>query len=199
MADVTAYMQPKITITGDLGSGKSVVSKLLQAQLGYEIYSTGKVQREIAARYGMSTLELNQYAETHPEIDQEIDSAFVQLNHRPEGLIVDSRLAWHFMPNSFRLYLSVPIAVAAARIMADPTRKGEQYKSLDQAVADIRARKQSENRRFLDMYGADCANMDHFDYVADTNGCTPEAVSEAILQAFEAWQKRPVRSPESAL
>jgi cytidylate kinase len=182
-----AMMQPKITITGDLGSGKSVVSKLLQANLGYEIYSTGKVQREIAARYNMSTLELNQYAETHPEIDEEIDSAFVKLNHHPDGLIVDSRLAWHFMPRSFKLYLRVPTEVAAARIMGDPTRKGEQYSSLAQAVADIRARKQSENRRFLDKYGADCANMANFDYVADTDGRTPEAVAEGILQAFQAW------------
>jgi CMP/dCMP kinase len=190
MADVTAYMQPKITITGDLGSGKSVVSKLLQAQLGYEIYSTGKVQREIAARYGMSTLELNQYAESHPEIDNEIDSAFVKLNHHPEGFIVDSRLAWHFMPDSFKLYLRVPVEVAAARIMGDPTRKGELYASLEQAVADITARKQSENRRFLDKYGADCADMSHFDYVADTNGRTPEVVAAGILTAFEEWKMK---------
>lgn len=180
-------MQPKITITGDLGSGKSVVSKLLQSQLGYEIYSTGKVQREIASRYKMTTLELNQYAETHPEIDEEIDSAFVMLNHRVEGLIVDSRLAWHFMPHSFKLYLRVPTEIAAARIMGDPTRKGEQYLNLDHAVADIRARKQSENRRFLEKYGADCANMSNFDHVADTEGLTPEEVAKGILQAFESW------------
>ena len=189
-ADVTAYMQPKITITGDLGSGKSVVSKLLQAQLGFEIYSTGKVQREIAARYGMSTLELNQYAENHPEIDKEIDSAFAQLNDRPEGLIVDSRLAWFFMPNSFRLYLRVPVEIAAQRIMGDPTRKGEQYASLEQAVADISARKQSENRRFLDKYNADCADMRNFDCVTDTNGRSPEAVAAEILAAFAAWKEK---------
>jgi cytidylate kinase len=181
-------MQPKITITGDLGSGKSVVSKLLQAALGFEIYSTGKVQREIAARYGMTTLELNQYAETHPEIDAEIDSAFAQLDHRPEGLIVDSRLAWHFMPRSFKLYLRVPIEVAAARIMGDPTRKGERYASLEQAVADIRARKQSENRRFLEKYDANCADMLNFDYIADTDNRSPESVAEGILAAFEKWK-----------
>lgn len=183
-------INPKITITGDLGSGKSVVSKLLQASLGYEIYSTGKVQREIAARYGMSTLELNQYAETHPEIDEEIDSAFAALNHRAEGLIVDSRLAWFFMPGSFKLYLRVPFEVAAARIMGDDTRKGERYATLDQAVADLKARKQSENQRFLEKYGADCSNMANFDYVADTSQHSPEEVAQGILQAFEAWRRQ---------
>jgi CMP/dCMP kinase len=183
-------MQPKITITGDLGSGKSVVSKLIQAQLGFEMYSTGKVQRAIADRYGMTTLALNQYAETHPEIDKEIDSVFVSLNDAPQGIIVDSRLAWFFMPNSFKIYLRVPVAVAAARIMGDDTRKGERYRDLDHAIADLTARKQSENRRFLEKYGADCADMSLFDYVADTDQRSPESVAEGILKAFEAWNKR---------
>lgn len=183
-------MHPKITITGDLGSGKSVVSKLLEAALNYQIYSTGKVQREIAARYGMSTLELNQYAETHPEIDEEIDSAFIQLNNAAEGLIVDSRLAWHFMPSSFKVYMSVPLEVAASRIMADPTRKGEQYADLGQAVAQLKARKDSENVRFLEKYGCDCTKMANFDYVADTNGPSPEEVAAGILKAFESWKEK---------
>lgn len=182
--------QPKITITGDLGSGKSVVSKLLQEKLGFEVYSTGKVQREIAARYGMTTLELNQYAHTHPEIDEEIDSTFASLNHRPEGLIVDSRLAWHFMPQSFKVYLRVPIEVAATRIMGDSTRKGERYATAAQAIADITARKRSENERFLAKYNADCSNMANFDYVADTADKNPEAVAAGILQAFHQWEMR---------
>lgn len=182
-------MHPKITITGDLGSGKSVVSKILESTLGYEIYSTGKVQREIATRYGMTTLELNQYAETHPEIDEEIDSAFIRLNSASEGYIVDSRLAWHFMPNSFKIYMRVPYEVAAARIMADTTRKGEQYSSLIDAVTKLKARKDSENSRFLEKYGCDCSNMDNFDYVADTQNASPEEVAKGILEAFEAWKK----------
>ena len=182
-------MLPKITITGDLGSGKSVVSKLLQTALGYEVYSTGKVQREIAARYGMSTLELNQYAHTHPEIDEEIDSAFSELNHRLEGLIVDSRLAWHFMPHSFKIYMRVPVEIAAARIMNDPNRKGERYETREQAVADILARKRSENERFLEKYNADCRNMSNFDFVADTEDRSPEAVAKNILDAFMTWKQ----------
>lgn len=36
-----------ITITGNLGSGKSSVAKILQEK-GYEIFSTGKVFRQLA-------------------------------------------------------------------------------------------------------------------------------------------------------
>jgi cytidylate kinase len=184
-----SFMQPKISITGDLGSGKSVVSRSLQDELGYEIYSTGKVQREIAARYEMTTLELNQYAETHPEIDEEIDSVFLELSGRPEGLIVDSRMAWFFMKNSFKVYLSVPPEVSAARIMADSTRRKEKYRDLEHAIHDITARKSSENRRFLEIYGADCADKNNFDLVVDTTDITPDEVAGQVLSAFLEWSK----------
>ena len=91
-----------ITITGDLGSGKSTVAKLLQERLNYDYIYTGKIQRMIADRYNMSTVELNKYAETHPEIDAEIDSTFKSLNNST-NLIVDSRMAWFFLPHAFKI------------------------------------------------------------------------------------------------
>lgn len=185
----SAGITPKITITGDLGSGKSVVSKILRDILGFEIYSTGKVQREIAARLGMSTLELNQYAETHPEIDAEIDSAFIRLNNAPAGYIVDSRLAWFFMPDSFKVFLTVPIEVAAQRIMNDPTRNSERYQDAVQAVDELRARKASENQRFLEKYNADCANLANFSLVINTSDFTPGQVADQIVAGYRQWAK----------
>ncbi len=84
---------PKISITGDLGSGKSAVSRLLQRETGFEIFSTGKIQRDIAAQRSMTTLELNKYSEAHPEIDEEIDNFSRNLGVRGASVIVDSRMA----------------------------------------------------------------------------------------------------------
>ena len=174
-------MEPKITITGDLGSGKSAVSKVLQARLNYEIYSTGKAQRKLAAEMGMTTLELNQYAETHPEIDDRIDGVFKDLNHQPEGHIVDSRMAWHFMPVSFKVFLMVPVETAAQRIMGDGSRKHEKYQDLDHAVRDLKARKQSENVRFLEKYQVDCTDPGNFDLAINTARISPEQVADIII------------------
>lgn len=181
-------MEAKITITGDLGSGKSAVSALLSERLGYEKYSTGKVQRKLADRYGMTTLQLNEYAETHPEIDDEIDSVFIEFNASPEGMIVDSRMAWYFMPDSFKVFLMVPVEVAADRIMSDSSRKGEQYSSREHAIQDLRARKESENRRFLDKYNADCTRPGNFDIAVNTAKLRPDQVAGIILSAFEIWK-----------
>ena len=49
----------KISITGDLGSGKTTVAKLLCAKLGYSYFSTGAIQRELAQKLGVDTLSLN--------------------------------------------------------------------------------------------------------------------------------------------
>lgn len=181
-------MRNKISITGDLGSGKSAVGRILKAKLNIRSISTGSIQREIATRMGMSTLELNHFTDTHPEIDDEIDAVFKNLQHDPASYLLDSRLAWFFIPDSFKVYLQVDIRVAAQRIMNDSTRKGEKYASLEDAINDLRARKQSENNRFLREYGADCANKNNFDLVIDTSYATLEAIADKIVAAFDAYQ-----------
>ena len=52
-----------ITLTGNLGSGKSTLSKILENEYGYEIFSTGKVIRQIASDHGVSVLEMNKLME----------------------------------------------------------------------------------------------------------------------------------------
>ena len=172
-----------ITLTGDLGSGKSTVSKILTERLNYDYVYTGKIQREIANRYQMSTLELNQYAETHPEIDEEIDATFKALNDST-GLIVDSRLAWFFIPDSFKVYLKCNIDIAATRISNDKQRKSEQYISHEEAVQNIIARKESENKRYMELYGADCADESNFNLMVDTSFITPEEVADVIIGEY---------------
>ena len=179
-------MQKIITLTGDLGSGKSTVSKILCERLNYDYIYTGRIQREIANRYQMTTLELNQYAETHPEIDEEIDATFQSLNNSTD-LIVDSRLAWFFMPKSYKVFLKTEINVAVSRISCDQHRKNEKYSSVEEAANDIVARKASENKRYLDLYGADCSNVSLFNLVIDTSFITPEEVADMIIGGYRTW------------
>lgn len=178
----------KISITGDLGSGKSRVGKLLSEQLAIPIISTGAIQRGIAERLGMTTLELNQYAETHREIDDEIDNKLRALHHSPDSCIIDSRLAWFFVPSSLKIYLQVDLDTAVSRIINDTSRRSEQYSDKETAKNNIIERKVSENKRYLALYGADCAAMENYDVVIDTTNFTPEQVAERIIQAFTAYK-----------
>lgn len=178
---------PKISLTGDLGSGKSHVSRLLSEKLGFRIVSTGSIQREIAAKYGMTTLELNEYTKTHPEIDDEIDGTITKLQEAEESLIFDSRLAWHFAPKSFKVYLTVNMDEAARRIFYDK-RTSENYQDIEEAKNKIRARRKSELERFKDYYNIDYSDLKNYDLIVDTTEITPEEVCSKIIEMFSKWK-----------
>jgi cytidylate kinase len=177
---------PKISLTGDLGSGKSHLSRLLSERLGYKIISTGLIQREIAHKHGMTTLELNEYTHTHPEIDDEIDGRVTELEKSSESLIFDSCLAWHFAPLSFKVYVKVDPDEAARRIFNDQ-RASEKYHNLEEAKQQILARRQSEVQRFKEYYNIDYADLHNYDIVVDTSHQPPMEVCEIIIRRFEKW------------
>ena len=179
--------QQKITLTGDLGSGKSTVSRLLCDHTGFEYISTGKVQRQLAQALGLDTLEMNRRADTDPSIDEQIDGIFVALGHDPKGYVIDSRMAWFFLPDSFKVFLKTDVHVAVQRIVNDPDRNSEQYKTIEEAVQKILARKASENARFLAKYGADCSDLNNFDLVIDTAERSQAVVADLI---FEGWKAK---------
>jgi cytidylate kinase len=177
-----------ITLTGDLGSGKSTVSAILKKELGFGYIYTGDILRRIAERHKMSIMELNKYAETHPEIDEEVDNTFKNLADA-ENLIIDSRLAWHFLPDSFKVFLTVRPNVAAARVFEDTKRSNEKYSSEEEALTHLNNRKQSELKRYRDLYGIDCAAMSNYDLIVNTSEITPEEVAKKILDGYKSFRE----------
>lgn len=175
----------KITITGDLGSGKSAVSKILCDRTGFHYVSTGRIQRQLAQELGIDTLEMNRKADTDPSIDERIDGIFAELGKDQKSYVVDSRMAWFFLPDSFKVYLKADIQVAVDRILSDPDRNSEQYQNREEAIKKISARKQSENERFLSKYGADGTNLNNFNLVVDTTERAPEEVAALIIKGME--------------
>jgi cytidylate kinase len=173
-----------ITVTGDLGSGKSHLCRLLSAHLGSTVVSTGTIQRDIAKELGLSTLELNKLSETCPDIDERIDGQMIALAGS-ENLICDSRLAWHFLPESFKICLKVSTEVAAGRVLMDKKRSGESYSSIEEATAALKARRQSEVLRFKQLYNVDCDDIANFDLVIDTSVATPEVIFDLILERIQ--------------
>ena len=180
-------MMDKISLAGDLGSGKSTVSKILIDRLGAEYYSTGAIVRSIAEKHGMTVTELNIYMETHPEIDTEIDDGLVALSDVDKLLIIDSRMAWHFTKGTFKVYLSTDIETSALRIM-NANRVGEHASTLEDTILETRQRRESEKKRYLTQYNVNIKDLSNYDLVVDTTVATPEQVAECIISSFAAWQ-----------
>lgn len=179
-----------ISISGDLGSGKSLLSNALVERWVADRYSTGMVQRRIADRMGITTLELNQRAETDKSIDDQIDAVFRNLAKTPKNLVVDSRMAYHFLPMSFRIKLEVHPRIAAQRIKGDTSRIGEgNYETLEDIEAAILARKASERARFKRYYDADIEDHAGYDLVINTTECPAEPVAALANEAVALWRK----------
>ncbi len=178
-------MSNQLSIAGDLGSGKSTICRMFEKD-GYRLYSMGAIMRGMAAAVGMSIEEFNVYAKGRREIDDEIDDHLRALAHVDEPLIADSRMAWHFLPNSVKLYLTVDPLEAARRVVQDETRRvgAEAYASPEEARAGLSVRKAAENTRYRALYGVDCADLFNYDIVADTTAASPAQVYEVLTRAI---------------
>ena len=112
-----------ISLAGDLASGKGETSKILTQKLGYGIYRNGQYFRELAKKMNMSVTEFNVYVEAHPEIDRQIENSAAEYAKNNDNFIIDARLGWYAVPESFKVYLTVDIDVAAKRAFQDNERK----------------------------------------------------------------------------
>lgn len=173
-----------ITITGNLGSGKSTVCKIMEDKYGFEIYSTGKVQRELAREMNMTTLEMNQLMCSDPKYDTMIDDATSRISreNKDKKIIFDSRLAWHFVEQSFKIFLYVSIDVAANRVMNDNRGKEEKYSTIEEAKEMLIARAQTEDKRYKDMYNLEYFNYSNYNLVIDSTDATPEKIASIIME-----------------
>jgi cytidylate kinase len=187
-----APLTGKISLAGDLGSGKSTVSEILIERLGATYYSTGAICRAIAAAHGMTIVEMNKYMETHPEIDHEIDDGLRALSDKDENLIIDSRMAWHFVKDTFRVYMTTELEESAKRILR-ANRAGDHAATLAEMAEEIRARKASERLRYREQYGVDCKDLSNYDLEVDSTYASPEDVAGCILAAFAEWREDKTR------
>jgi CMP/dCMP kinase len=173
-----------IVINGDLGSGKSTVSKLLAARLAIKRISVGDLYRDMAAERGMTALQLNLHAELDDKIDTYVDELQSGIAASGEQLIVDSRLAWFFFHDALKVHLITEPMIAARRVLSRPGDEVESYASVEEAIDRLASRSESERARFVSRYGADKTRLRNYDLVCDTTGASPEQVVEQIVQVF---------------
>lgn len=180
-----------ISITGDLGSGKSTVAKELCKNLGYTYMSTGKIQRNLALELGMNTLEFNKYTDENLHIDDYIDNKLKEINQVSQPHVLDSRLAWHFVRPTFKIYLMVLDEVAAERVLKDNSRIGEaQAMDIQSKIKELRQRRESENQRFEKNYGVKPRLFQDFDAIVDTSTATIEEVTTLLIDLYKKYAEK---------
>jgi cytidylate kinase len=181
-----------ITIAGKPGSGKSTTSKKLAATLGYQHYSSGDFFRAIGKERGIDVLATNVVAESEQEIDLLVDQKLRDLGTQSNHLVIDSRMAWHWMPYSFRVYLELDLAVAAERIITSMDEARRHVEHIPNHPAEyavlLENRLASETKRYMILYQVNPYDTRNYDLVIDTALHDIATVETMILAAYTSWQ-----------
>lgn len=170
-----------ITISGRPGSGKSAVAIRVAKALGMRHVSAGDFMRQMASERGMTILEFSRSAEDRESIDREIDARTVRLAEESHDFVMDARLGWHFIPESFKVFLEVTPEVAARRIYEAQRGSEKENISLEDTQKAIEQRTESERKRYMKYYDLDYTDHTQYDLVVDTSPLTIDEVVEKIL------------------
>lgn len=181
-----------ITVAGKPGSGKSTTCKLLASALSFTHFSSGDLFRDIAKDRGVDVLEINLLAETERKIDFLVDQKLRDLGEQEDNLVIDSRMAWHWMPYSFRVYLDLDLEIAAARILSNLTEERMQAENIPTNPADyavvLAKRLDSEAKRYNNLYNVNPYDTNNYDLVVNTNEHSPEEVTARVLKSYKKWR-----------
>lgn len=177
-----------ISLSGELASGKGAVSEVLMKQLNYTIYRNGDYFRQLGKEMGMDVTSFNVYVENHPEIDRRIEYSATEYAKTHDNFIIDARLGWYAVPESFKVYLKVDINEAARRAFYDQKRKSsEMFATLEEQKADMEKRYQLENERYYKLYNVRKEDESNYDIVIDTTNMSPQEVADIIVKEYQKW------------
>lgn len=174
-----------ITLWWKAWSGKWTVSKLLAAQLNYEIISIWNLKRQLAEEMGLSISEFNILGEK-PENQKEFDLKYEEYQKElplESNIILESRLGFLCQPHAFKVFLDVSDEVASQRILGD-NRNTDSFQDAQEALMITRTRNQKDQERYLKLYNIDLRDGANYDYTLDTSDLTPEQVCDHIISAF---------------
>jgi cytidylate kinase len=136
--------------------------------------------------------EFNELIARDASLDRLIDEQLERIEAEEDNYIVDSHLAFHFVPSGFSVYLLITPECSAVRIFNDTTsptraRSGETMATLEEAFSKTRKRVQNHIERYTRLYDINPYDETRYTLTIDTDGKTPDEVTGAIYAAYMAW------------
>ncbi len=171
-------MRTKITLSGEVASGKSTVGKLLAEELDYEFVSIGNITRSRAEREGISIVDFQKKCLRNPLLDQEIDLEFATYCNTKENLIIDYRMGFKFVQNSFNVFLKISEEDAVERLKV-ANRKNETFET-------VKVRNDTFKTQFQNAYKVDYTTYSNYDTIIKINNkMSPKEIAKIIINQFK--------------
>lgn len=174
----------RITVSGDIGSGKSTFAKRLAQELDIPRTYIGELMREAAEKRNMTLDEFNELLEKDMIVDREMDEMQRTKSKEISRGIFEGRMAWHFVETpDVRVFLNVKPSAAAQRIWNDKNDQRDKYQSVEELTKANVSRKQSEEKRYQTYYGLSAYDLQNFDVVMDTTDLSiDEVFQNTVIQ-----------------
>jgi len=181
-----------ITLSGKPGSGKSSTADRVAELLSYTRYSAGDLVRSHIRKKKMTLDEFNKMAEEDHKHDHLIDEELRKLRTERD-VVIDSRLGFYWIPESFKVYLDLDMDVATVRIYKDSVSNElrEYGADTNYSIQDVRklvqGRLDNEKRRFKTLYGVNPYSNANFDLIINTSRHSPQTVALTVFDTYKKW------------
>ena len=126
-------------------------------------------------------------------IDENTEKIGKEINkeNRPDEIwIIDSRLAFNKIKDSFSVRLTCRPDIAGKRLFEDKSRGKEDsgYKNVEAAIEEREKRKNGEIKRYKERCdGLDLTNEDNYKLIIDTSFATIDDISDTILICLDRY------------
>ncbi len=181
-----------ITITGKPCSGKGTISKIFCEKYKFDYICVGDIMREFAKKEGYNDfINFNNNTDLIKKYDKLVDEKTreIGIERANENIVFDSRLAWHFIPNSFKVFIDVDWTIAGERLIS-ANRETEKVSNIDEAIAHLQHRWETENLRYTMLYNLNNLNLDNYDFVISSDNLSPEELADKIFNEYTKFLKK---------
>jgi predicted cytidylate kinase len=169
-----------IAISGDIGTGKSTLARLLSEKLNWQYVSAGNYFRDWYKSQGMDVSKVYGIPE---EEDRKMEADFQKDMLEKENTVFESRLAG-WLARDYKQTLKVLCVVedneAYKRVAGRDSVSEEEAKTLSiQRAKDL-------VDKFNKLYGvSDFLDAKYFDLIIDTTNLKPEEVLKKVLEKLD--------------
>jgi len=175
----------RITISGEVASGKSTVGQLLAKSLNYEFVSIGNKTRSKAEFLGKTIVEFQQMCLNNQSLDMELDKEFSNECNSRKNVVIDYRLGYKFINNAFNIFLDIDEKTAKNRLK-HANRNNESYHTISK-------RNKLFKIQFKNAYSINYTDRFNYQLVVKVEQFeTPEEIVNHILNRLNILQDETV-------
>ena len=165
----------RITLSGEVASGKTTIGRMLAQELKYSFTSLGLHIREQAVDKGKDIVKFQNECLDNPEMDKLIDKTFSEHCNAQINLVIDYRLGFKFITNCFNIFLRINKETAIKRLKS--------CNRTDESFETIQERNKVFHKQFQKAYGLDYCDCSNYHLVIDVeNFKSPEEIVDHIIK-----------------